>query len=464
MASGDFNDNPTPRPQERMMPQNLDAERSVLSAAINNPDILQELIPLIKDPKVFYRQSHQKIFTAILELYDKSIPVDQLSLAERLKAKGELEVVGGAPYLVDLSLDSVAFANWRTHVDIVLRCALLRDLIAASTRITALGFDAPDDVDAVVEDAEKMIFSVTDRRISQNFVGMDSLITDSVNTITELAEHKTHIVGVPTGFTGLDNILAGLRGGSLTVLAARPGVGKTSFVLNVGINAAKKGFRVGLFSLEMSAQEIMPRILSSEANIPLKALRSGNLQSGDWTEIFRAADRLDKLDFAIDDTPSLSILEMRAKARRQMHGCEGKGIIIVDYLQLMEPQNSRSENRNIEIGEISRGLKILAKELNIPVIALSQLSRSVESRTGKRPQLSDLRESGSIEQDADTVIFIDRSTTAEEAASSDRPDEGVARLIIAKNRSGETGDIPLVFIPHCTRFADPDMSALHGEY
>lgn len=451
MAKEDFNTTAGSH-SERIMPQNLDAERAVLAAAILNPDVLQELIPMIHSPQVFYRPAHQKIYESIMELFERSIPVDQLSLAERLAARGELEEVGGKPYIIELANNSFALANWRTHVDIVVRCSLLRDLIAASTKITAMGYEAPDDTDEVVEDAERLIFAVTERKISKGFQSMESMLLKTVSTLDDLAENKKHIIGVPTGFTDLDKILAGLRGGSLIVIAARPGVGKTSFALNVGVNAAKRGNRVALFSLEMAAEEIIPRILSSEAQVDSSRLRSSNLQTADWLPIYEASDRLMKLDFAIDDTPALSVIEMRAKARRQMHGCEGKGLVIVDYLQLMQPQNRRSENRQVEIAEISRGLKILAKELDVPVIALSQLSRHVEDRPNKRPVLSDLRESGAIEQDADIVMFIDRSTSEEEAATSGRPDLGVANLIIAKNRNGPTGTVPLSFIDRWTSF------------
>ncbi len=441
--------------QERVMPQNIDAERAVLAAMILSPDVLEELIPKVTSSAAFYRPAHRKIFESLIELYEAGTPIDQLSLADRLAARGQLEEVGGKPYIIELANNSFALANWAHHVDIVIRCALLRDMVAAGTKITALAYDAPDDTKAVVEDAEKLIFQVTDRQISKSFIKMDKLLMDSFNDLEALADSKAHLVGVTTGFTDLDNLLAGLREGSLTVIAARPGMGKSSFALNVGVNAAKAGAAVAIFSLEMAASEIMPRIIASEANISLARMRSGRLVEGDWLQITNAADALSGLEFWIDDTPSLSILEMRAKARRQLHRREGNGLIIVDYLQLMQPQGRRSENRQVEIAEISRGLKVLAKELHVPVIALSQLSRAVESRTGRVPQLSDLRESGAIEQDADIVMFIDRSKDEDEAGQKDRPDPNVANIIVAKNRNGATGKVDLVWLPESTKFSDP---------
>ena len=454
MAEQDFRATMSEPGRDRIMPQNIDAERAVLAAAILNEEVLRDLLLELRDEKVFYRPAHQKIFKAMCELFDNHVPVDQLSLAERLRASGHLDEIGGAPYIVELADNSFALANWRTHLDIVTRCATLRALIGASTRITALAYDAPDDVNVVVEDAEKEIMAVTEKRVSHGFTGMEALLDISVKDIEKMADSKSHIIGVPTGFGDLDRLLAGLRGGSLMVLAARPGVGKTAFALSLAMNAAHRGVRVALFSLEMSAKEIMPRILAAESGVELKRIRSGNLQEGDWGQIYNHADELNGLDFAIDDTPGLSIQKMRVKARRQMHGCtENRGLIIVDYLQLMEPADTRrSESRQVDVSEISRGLKMLAKELDMPIIALSQLSRSIESRSDKRPMLSDLRESGAIEQDADIVAFIDRSTSPEEAAQANRPDPGEAKLIVAKNRNGALGTIDLVFIDRTTRF------------
>ena len=286
---------------------------------------------------------------------------------------------------------------------------------------------------------------------------MDTLITDAFEEITKLAEQKTSMAGVPTGFRDVDDLFHGFRGGDLVILAARPGVGKTSFALNLAVNAAKSGAAVAFFSLEMSAGQLVQRILCAEARVNLSKIRSGQIAEGDWGAIADASNTLSKLEIYIDDSPGLSILEARAKARRELRHAsgQGKGLIIVDYLQLMQPPQSRRDgNRAVEVGEISRGLKILGKEMDMPVIALSQLSRAVEMRGKKRPMLSDLRESGSIEQDADIVMFIDRSMDEMEAESEDRPDLGQAQLIVAKHRNGATRDIDLAFNPEYTRFMD----------
>ena len=452
MADSDFVTSSSPQ-RERIMPQNIEAERAVLAAMILSPDVMQELLLKVKDPNVFYRPAHQKIFQALVELYDRGTNIDQVTLADRLQARGELEQVGGKPYIIELANNSFALANWSNHADIVIRCSILRELIAASTQVTALAYDAPDDLDQVVGDAEKAIFKVTEKRLSSNFLSTRQMIMDTFTMLDDMAANQSHLRGVPTGFTDLDELLYGLRPGSLTIIAARPGVGKTSLALNIAVNAAKAGVWVAMFSLEMSSAEIMPRILASEACVNFKKMRSGHLDDSDWTNITAAADPLMNLKLWIDDTPALNILEMKAKARRQLHNRgDAEGLIIVDYLQLMTAPGRRPDNRQVEIAEISRGLKVLAKEMGVPVIALSQLSRGVESRTDKRPMLSDLRESGAIEQDADIVMFIDRSTSPAEAEKEGRPPLGLAKLIVAKNRSGPIADIPLTYLPHFTRF------------
>jgi replicative DNA helicase len=275
-------------------------------------------------------------------------------------------------------------------------------------------------------------------------------------TLEEMGKQRSHLQGVPTGFKDLDSLLAGMRGGDLLILAARPGVGKTSLALNIAINAAKSGAAVAFFSLEMPSQQLVSRILAAEARIDSARMRTGRLNESDWHEIIRAMESLHRTTFSIDDSPELSIMELRAKARRQLRNVEaGKGLIVVDYLQLMSPSRRGGErDRHLEVAEISRGLKILAKELEMPVLALSQLNRSVEARGNKRPQLSDLRESGSIEQDADVVMFIDRSLSDEEASQSTRPDHGVANLIVGKNRNGPQRDIEMVFKNEYTSFHD----------
>lgn len=437
----------------RPLPNNIEAEKSVLAACMLNPDAVDEIATKLV-PENFFRPAHQLIYAGILELNTRHIPIDQISLADRLAAEGQLEAVGGRPYLVELANNTLALTNWKNHTEIVKRNSVLRDLVYASTNINALAYDAPDDTNEVIEDAEKMLFEVTQKRVSSSFQNITDLLTQAFDEIDELVNNKNQMAGTPTGFTDVDKLFWGLRGGDLLILAARPGVGKTSFALNVATNAAKAGAAVALFSLEMGANQLVQRILCAEARVNLGQLRAGNLQEGDWNAIMNAAATLSGLELYIDDTPGLSLLEMRAKARRQLRD-KKKGLIIVDYLQLMQPpSNRRDGNRAVEVAEISRGLKVLAKEMDMPLLALSQLSRAVEMRGSKRPMLSDLRESGSIEQDADIVMFIDRSMDEMEAEADGRPDWGTAELIVAKHRNGATRDITLSFNPEYTKFGN----------
>lgn len=432
-------------------PQNIEAEKSVLAACMLSPDAIEEVATKLV-PENFYRVSHQRIFTSMLDLYTRSIPIDHISLADNLKAQGQLEAVGGKAYLVELADNSFALTNWQNHTDIVKRTSILRDLIRASADIRALAYDAPDDLGVIVEEAEKTLFKVTEKRVSSAFKPMSALVNDAFNEIQEMANQKNKISGVATGFEDVDNLFHGWRAGDLIILAARPGVGKTAFALNLATGAARQGATVAFLSLEMSANQLVQRIIASEARVSLSKLRAGQVQDSDWESIVAASSNLSNLNIFIDDTPALSILELRAKARRELRGAE-KGLIIVDYLQLMQPPQARKDgNRAVEVGEISRGLKVLAKEMNMPVLALSQLSRAVEMRGKKRPMLSDLRESGSIEQDADIVMFIDRSMDEAEAESEDRPNENEAELIVAKHRNGPTRDIRLAYLPEYTKF------------
>ena len=447
---------------DRVMPQNIDAEKAVLAAMMLSPDIAEEAMMKISAEE-FYRPSHQKIFAAMQDLYNRGDPIDQLTLADKLNSRGELEQVGGRPYIIELGNNSLAMSNWSHHADIVRREYMLRELISASVKITALGYDAPDDLDSVVEESEKLLFNVTNKRVSTNFKKADTLVMETFNELQELARNKDKFTGVLTGFKDVDEIFGGFNPGDLIILAARPAVGKTSFALNIASRAAQLGTSIAFFSLEMSSTQLIKRIISTEAKIDGKKMRTGGMNAQDWTRLVGVSNTLSKLDIWIDDTPSASILEVRAKARRQLRHVEpGHGMIIVDYLQLMQPQNSRSESRQVEVAEISRGLKILAKEMGMPVIALSQLSRAVESRQGKRPMLSDLRESGSIEQDADIVMFIDRSTSEKEAEEQDRPPLGTADIIVAKHRNGSTGVAHLAFQPDFTRF--DNLAYSHDDY
>lgn len=437
------------------IPQNIEAEKSVLAACMLNKDALDEIATRLV-PENFFRPAHQLIFTGVLNLHTRNMPVDQISLAENLRATGQLEAAGGRSYLVELADNTFALTNWLTHAEIVKRTSILRELIYASAEITALAYDAPDNLDEVVEEAEKSLFKVTEKRVSSSFAQIDSLLEEAFSEISALADRKSHMAGVPSGFKDVDNLFHGFRPGDLIILAARPGVGKTSLALNIAVNAAKAKVPTTFFSLEMSASQLVQRIMCSEAKISLEKVRGGFLGEQDWQALADATGRLAQLELYIDDTPSLSILEARAKARRELRD-KTTGLIVVDYLQLMNPPNvRRQDSRAVEVGEISRGLKVLAKEMNMPVLALSQLNRSFETRSGRNkvPMLSDLRESGSIEQDADIVMFIDRSMNEMEAEEDGRPDFGTAKLIVAKHRNGPTRDITLSWAPESTTFGD----------
>ena len=435
----------------RIPPHNLDAERALLGAMLLSAEVQIEASSRLQ-PEDFYPSAHQVIFNSMLDLAVRNTRFDHLSLAAKLESDGKLAAVGGHDYLVELSNNVTTTAFWEQYVDIVRRLATYRQLISAGTQIVALGYDAPADSAETVGRSEQLLFQVTERRVSSDFASLESQLMPALHRLEEAAQSKGGLVGVATGFNDLDKITSGFRAGDLVILAARPAVGKTSFALNVAVGAAKAGNSVAVFSLEMGVEDITQRILCSEALVNLQAVRAGRVPDPQWESIIDTMDRLSKLDIAIDDSPSLNITELRAKARRQLRNVNGKGMIIVDYLQLMSPTRKNSENRQVEIAEISRGLKILAKDLKVPIIALSQLSRAVESRSGKRPQLSDLRESGAIEQDADIVMFLDRNTDPDREGEEGRPERGTAELILAKHRNGPTGSVKLGFREMYTKF------------
>jgi replicative DNA helicase len=335
------------------------------------------------------------------------------------------------------------------------RDSTLRRMISAAAQITALAYDAPEDTKEVVDKAEKMLLDVTNRDVRSSYQPIGSIMSDLFDQLSDMCENQTAELGVKTGFPTIDSKLLGLRPGQMIVIGARPGVGKTSFALNLAVNAAFNGASVAFFSLEMSKIEIAQRLLSAQSGVGLQEIRSAHIQNDQWPELIRGTDELSGLDIMIDDTPGTTVTEIRAKARRMLHG-KKLGLVVVDYLQLLSPPAGmrRADSRATEVSEMSRGIKIMAKDLECPVIALSQLSRRVTERTGKRPELSDLRESGAIEQDADIVILLDRSMDEEEAARDDRPDMGVTNFIIAKNRSGALGDVPLTFVGNKTKFLE----------
>lgn len=462
MAKSDYAVNPTRMTvgEGVAMPQDPEAEASVLSAMMVSPEALQEcLIDL--EPDDFYLPSNRTVFLAMREMFDKNLPIDTISLADFLKTSGELDRVGGRSFLLGLGNNSLALVGWRRHVEMLHRDTTLRKMISAAAQITALAFDAPEDTKEVVDRAEKLLLDVTDRDVHSGEQSLEEIMADLYEDLGQNAANHDKPLGVSTGFPRIDETLLGLRPGQMIVIGARPGVGKTSFALNLATNAAFAGASVALFSLEMSKVEIAQRLLAANARVGLQEIRSARIRNEQWPQILQATNDLSQLDIMIDDTPGTTVTEIRAKARRILHG-KPLGLVIIDYLQLISPPagGHRADSRATEVSEMSRGIKIMAKDLEVPVVALSQLNRTVENRTGKRPQLSDLRESGSIEQDADIVALLDRSMNEDEASREDRPDMNETTFIIAKNRSGALADIALTFLPGSTKFVEVD--SFHG--
>ena len=434
----------------RIPPHDLDAERALLGAMLLSSEIQNEALTRVSSAD-FYRTAHQIIFDAMLRLAARNENFDILSLSDQLTSMGKLEAIGGRDYLIDLSTSVPTTAFWERYANIVLRLSTYRRLIAAGTRIVALGYETPEDEIETITDAEDTLFKVTQERLTNDFISLPDELPHTLQRLEDLAERKGKLAGVPTGFDRLDSLTTGLRGGDLIIIGARPSVGKTAFALNVAVESARLGTAVSFFSLEMGIADLTARIVSAEALVNSWNLRSGQINEEDWKAILPAMSRLSLLDIAIDDSPALNIMELRAKAKRRMHEVEGNKLLIIDYLQLMQPSRRNTESRQVEISEISRGLKILAKDLNVPIIALSQLSRSIEMREDKRPMLSDLRESGSLEQDADIVLFLDRNTKPPKEGEIQPPNQE-ATLYLAKHRNGPTGVIPLSYVKRYTKF------------
>jgi replicative DNA helicase len=432
----------------RVPPQNLEAESSVLGGILLENEAINLVLELLR-AEDFYRESHRKIFRAMIELSDRTEPVDVITLSECLKNRGELEAVGGSAYLASLNDFVPTAANIAYYARIVREKSILRHLIHAATEVATKGYDATSNVEELLDSAEKAIFDITEQRIKGSFVKVGDMMKDSIKMVEKLFERKTMITGVPTGFKDFDAKTAGLQPADLIIVAARPGMGKTAFSLNIAGHAAFSGYGVAVFSLEMAKEQLALRLLCSEARVDNARVRTGYLSDRDFPKLATAAGKLHDALIYIDDTPAISVLELRAKARRLARDRDKKlGLIIVDYLQLMRGTGA-AQNREQEISEISRSLKALAKELNVPVMAISQLNRRVEDRNDKTPQLSDLRESGAIEQDADVIAFIYR-----EAAYNPKSDDNTATITIAKQRNGPTGDLSLTFLREFTRFED----------
>ncbi|MFQ6613837.1 MAG: replicative DNA helicase [Fidelibacterota bacterium] len=432
-----------------VQPQNLDAEISVLGSMLSTKEAASK-VPAWLTPDHFYKDAHRKIYSAMLALEKNMQPIDTLTVIDRLKKSKELESVGGAYYITGLVEAVPSASNVETYAKIVLEKALLRKLITISHEITQQAFDDQEDLDEILEAAERNIFQLSENRLRGGFEPIKDVMVETFEMLDKISAHKGDVVGVPSGIKKLDDKTAGFQDGDLIIIAGRPGMGKTALALTLARNAAVESkIPVGIFSLEMSNKQLAMRLLCSEARVDSHLVRTGSLPKAKWSELSRHVSKLTEAQIFLDDTPAITVLELRAKARRLKHEHEVK-MIIIDYLQLMQGPKG-VESRQQEISIISRSLKALAKELDIPVIALSQLSRAVESRTDKHPILADLRESGAIEQDADVVIFLYRP----EFYTKDPEDEGKAEIILAKQRNGPTGNIPANFIGRYTRFENP---------
>ncbi|MEO6109996.1 MAG: replicative DNA helicase [Candidatus Saccharimonadales bacterium] len=438
-------------PAGKIPPQNLDAEMSLLGAVLIDEETLSDISEHVK-PHDFYDKRHGLIYDAMMRLYEKHKPVDLLTLTEELKKKNDIETIGGSAYLTDLTNYVPTAAHAEAYAELVAQKAIRRRLIKASAEISELGFDEETSTAELLEQAEAELFSVSDQSLRQDLVSIESILTESFDRMEELHRNKGSLRGVRTGYRDLDNMTAGLQRSDLIILAARPAMGKTTLVTNLAYNVATIAKQpVLFFSLEMSKEQLVDRMLADASGVDGWNIRTGNLSDEDFSKLSEAMGEMAEAPIFIDDTPGVSVLEMRTKARRAAHE-QPLGLIIVDYLQLMQGSGRDNGNRVQEVSEISRGLKLLARELNVPVIALSQLSRSVESRSPQIPQLADLRESGSIEQDADIVMFIYR----EAYYNPDTERGNITDLYIAKHRNGPTGKVELYFHPERLRFMSLD--------
>jgi replicative DNA helicase len=432
----------------KIPPQNLEAEQSVLGGILLDNGAINSVLEIIETGD-FYSEAHRKIFSAIIELSEKNEPSDLITLSSILRDKKHLDGIGGESYLASLVDGVPSAANIAYYSKIVKEKAILRKLIGAATEILNKSYDSGADIDNVLDESEHTIFEISENKIKPTFFPIKEIIKDSFRTIEKLYEKKALITGVSSGFKKVDEITSGLQKSDLIIVAGRPSMGKTALAINIAQYAAiENEIPVAIFSLEMSKEQLAFRMLSSEARVDSQRLRKGFVGEVDWPKLTTAAGRLSEAPIYIDDTPAISVLEMKAKARR-LKAERGLGLVVLDYLQLMRGRDT-SAPREQEISEISRSLKSLAKELEVPVMALSQLNRQVEARSDKRPQLADLRESGAIEQDADVIIFIYRDEVYNK--SEDNPERGKAEIIVGKQRNGPTGLVKLAFLNEYTRF------------
>ena len=433
----------------KVPPNDIEAEQAILGSMLTDKDAVISAIEVLKEED-FYRADNRAIYGAILNLYSRAEPIDIITVKAELESLGKFEQVGGLEYLAMLPDKVPTTANAMKYVNIVEEKSTLRSLIKTANEIIELGYDPTEDVTDVMENAEKKIFNIMQNKDKKSYSPIKDILVDSFTQLEELYNRKQHITGVPTGFTELDYKTAGFHGSDLILIAARPAMGKSAFALNIATNAAvRANVPVVIFSLEMSNEQMVNRILCSEAMVDSNKVRTGKLEEDDWTKLAGSIGPLSEAEIFIDDTPGISVTEIRAKCRK-LKLEKNIGMVVIDYLQLVQGSNKRNGSREQEISEISRSLKILAKEIGVPVIALSQLSRAVEQRPDHRPMLSDLRESGAIEQDADIVMFLYR----DDYYNQDSEKKDIAEVIIAKHRGGSTGTVELLWLGSYTKFVN----------
>lgn len=446
--------NTTTEDLAHLMPQNIDAEEAILGAILVNPNCMNKVVEHLK-PESFYKPAHRYVYEAMLELYNSEDKLDIVTVSDVLNMNQKLELVGGRAFINDLSYKTITTTNVEYYAKIVQEKAIKRSLINAGSEIVSAGYDL-NPVEESLEQAEKLIFDIASQKASNSLTPIRNLVYDTYEELEERANNQGKLTGIPTGFYDLDTLTNGLQKSDLIILAARPAMGKTAFALNIVQNVAlRANTPVAVFSLEMSKKQLVQRLLASEAEVDTQRLKTGTLNSKDWNALAKASNSISEAPIYIDDTAGCTITDLRAKCRRLAMSEKNLGLIVIDYLQLIE--GTGREDRMQQISSISRGLKILAKELNVPIIALSQLSRAVESRNDKRPMLSDLRESGSIEQDADIVMFIYRedyykNANEDEEVAEKASNKGKATIIIAKHRNGPVGDVDLLFQGSITKF------------
>lgn len=436
---------------ERVPPQNTEAEQAVIGGLLFDSTAIVKVVEFLK-PDSFYKQSHKFIYSSIVKLFNNNEPIDVVTVSEHLKNIDKLELVGGRAYINDLALSVITSANIEYYAKIVTEKSVLRELIKAGSEIAHLGYE-DENVEKAVDQAEQLVFSISQRKADNNLAHVGEIVLDSYNLIEKRYNNRDELTGVPSGFYDLDSLTAGFQPSDLIILAARPSMGKTAFALNIAQEVGiRKKKPVTIFSLEMSKEQLVQRMLCSEAEIDSNRLRTGHMHAEDWSKLAKAMSDMGDCPIYIDDSPGATVTDIRAKCRRLCMEHGELGLVIIDYLQLMEGSGTKKFDRVQEISQISRGLKNLARELKTPIIALSQLSRAVEARQNKKPMLSDLRESGSIEQDADIVMFIYR----EEYYEPDNIDKkGKAEVIIAKQRNGPVGSCELIFQGSVTKFKNP---------